>query len=110
MKDNFEELASLIRKDNMLKEVNSTTLDYETFMSYMNDSIKSRYNFLKHDNTNCVTISDNSKISSSDFYITIPIDKIYKIEEKESTIELYTISKFVLNIWKNTNLLSVQIF
>lgn len=85
---------------------NNPTIDYDTFMSKIPESIKARYSFVHNDKLNAIQIMDTPTTMA----ITIPIDKIDFIKDEEVTINIWVIEKFALTIFKNVNLLNIQIF
>jgi len=82
------------------------TMDYDTFMSKIPDSVKSRYSFVYIDKINAIQIMD----SKPNMSITIPIDTIDFIKEDDVTMNIWIIEKFALTLFKNVNLLNIQIF
>jgi hypothetical protein len=102
MSDHFETMANAIR------EANSTKLDYETFISYLPSSFKEKHLISKIEFEDGVNVIIRDK--DTNHSIVIPIHKIYKIDDNEIYISFWELGKFVLTIFKKSNLLSIQVF
>jgi hypothetical protein len=82
------------------------TMDYDTLMSKIPDSVKERYSFAYNEKINAIQIMN----MQSSMSMTIPIDQIDFIKEDDVTINIWVVEKFALNIFKNVNLINIQVF
>jgi hypothetical protein len=82
------------------------TMDYDTLMSKIPDGVKERYSFAYNEKLNAIQIMN----MQSSMSMTIPIDQVDFIKEDEFTINIWVVEKYALNIFKNVNLINLQVF